>query len=140
MPEKIGGILALLVFAHFAIDWLSQTDTNAKLKSSHWPTLFWHSFTYACLMTPLMFLGSPSPMFILQSWLLLFTSHIIIDTYFPVFYWAKYIRRIPGLRVKQDLKTVFETDPLSMIVCLVADQLFHVAVLVALASVLVRYP
>jgi hypothetical protein len=89
---------------------------------------------------------------------ILWTSHFIIDTYWPVMMWAKYLRRAPqfkdvvtpferarlnaqrkGWEDKVVDKVYYDSDeeafkaffmtPLGGLLCIVMDQLFHLAFL-----------
>ena len=57
---------------------------------------------------------------------ILFFSHFIEDTYIPVYLWAKYIRRIPNIRL--DGIMAFKSEfghPLGLMLFVAVDQIIH---------------
>jgi hypothetical protein len=70
--------------------------------------------------------------------LVLFGSHFIEDTYYPVYLWAKYIRRIPEVRLGgvAAFKAQFAT-PLGLTLFLAIDQIIHLCFLWALVALAV---
>jgi len=103
MVARTGGIFGILVFWHFFADWVFQSHKEALTKASDWKVRFRHCWLYAALFMPLVaFLKCDEPTW-LRPWagpgvlvfVILFLSHFIIDTYWPVMMWAKHVRRFP---------------------------------------------
>ena len=132
-----GGLFALLTFNHFVIDWVFQTHNEAMNKSTN---AWWrarHCFIYATGFLPLLWLMGLEPWEAGVAWMVLWNSHFFEDTYFPVYLWAKYIRRIPAVQEKgiEGFKEQFKT-PLGVVLFITIDQIIHMTflwVIVALA-------
>lgn len=132
-----GGLFAILVFVHFLVDWGFQTHKEAMAKSSDWKMRARHCAIYTVGFFPVLYLMG----FSLLDWvigsLVLFVSHFVEDTYIPVFWWAKYVRRIPSVRL--DGVGAFKSEfgkPLGLLLFIGIDQIVHIAflwVLVGLA-------
>jgi len=89
----IGGIFALLALWHFIADWLFQSHYTAVNKSARPLIRAWHSFAYAVYFFPLVFFVPILTGTLLLLWL--FSSHYFIDSYYPLYWWAKYQRKMP---------------------------------------------
>jgi len=121
-----GSLFSLLVFNHFIIDWGFQTHNEAMKKSSDWKVRGRHCLIYATGFMPLLFLMDLSGPELVASFLILFTSHFVEDTYIPVYFWAKYVRRMPLIRL--DGIPAFKAEfnrPLGLILFITIDQLIH---------------
>jgi hypothetical protein len=99
---NFGGILSILIFIHFFVDWIFQSHATAMAKHNRAVIRATHCLIYTCGFIPLlafsMFYAELQPFEFAACLLILFFSHFIEDTYFPVFLWAKYIRRAPQFR------------------------------------------
>ena len=130
MVERIalaGGLFVVLAFAHFFVDWIFQSHKEAMAKSTNWKVRAVHCTVYTFgMFLPLMLMGL-GPLFLFISLGVLWLSHFFIDTYVPVFLWAKYVRKMPGLS-KETAKEIF-SQPLNLILAIVVDQLFHLTFL-----------
>ncbi len=94
-----GGLFAIMVFIHFAVDWVFQSHAEAMAKHNNWRVRARHCMIYTLGFLPLIaFLSWCRVLHHSQYWLslaILFFSHFVEDTYLPVYYWAKLIRRPP---------------------------------------------
>jgi hypothetical protein len=141
LVAKAGGLFAFLTFFHFVFDWLPQSNFMATSKSSDRVLRMVHCGLYTIMMSlPIKFgLG-------LQGWrcvvalLTLHVSHYLIDSYWPILWWAKSIRKFPVFKeVGPDKSIHFRTDrsafwtlyssPTGAILCITVDQLFHLTFL-----------
>ncbi len=145
---NLGGIFALLVLNHFVVDWVFQTHTEAMKKST---SALWrarHCLVYATGFIPLLWLLGLSWGTLGASWGILFVSHFFEDTYWPVFLWAKYIRRMPAIRdigltsngrydrqtkERAAFKELFST-PLGVVLFITIDQIIHLLFLLPVAA------
>ena len=128
---QVGGIFALLTFNHFIADWVFQTHREASQKASNGVVRSIHCFIYSLLMLPLLWVLLDTPTLPLI-WVLLFISHWFIDTYEPVWWWLKYIRRYPEAP-SSTYSEILNKDPLVLILSIVVDQLLHLGVLLYIA-------
>ena len=103
---QLGGMWAFFLFFHFLFDWVFQSHTEAMKKSKPGGKLYLlkHCLVYAGLFTGMCAVIGMSPQALLITFLVLFVSHFIEDTYIPVYWWAKYIRKptISVVRHQQD--------------------------------------
>jgi hypothetical protein len=134
----MGGVFAILAFWHFIADWCFQSHAMAVVKSSNELVRLKHCIVYALLFWPL-FLGMGLQGNIVAIiTMILFLSHYMIDSYEPVAFWARYLRRAPeALNAKQGTGHKFllkmgET-PLGTVLIVGMDQVFHVAFLLPIA-------
>jgi hypothetical protein len=121
-----GGLFVLLGFNHFVVDWVFQTHREAMRKSSNWRYRARHCLVYTVGFIPIMLLMGLVPWELAAGAAILFFSHFIEDTYIPVYLWARYIRRIPGIRLDgiQAFKSEF-THPLGLMLFVAIDQIIH---------------
>lgn len=92
---RLGGVFAVFVFWHFIADWAFQTHAVAMSKSRDAKVRALHCLQYAVYFIPIAYwLGAPVCLRI-TSYLLLFVTHFVIDSYVPVAVWAKHLRRVP---------------------------------------------
>lgn len=89
-----GGLYVPLVFWHFIADWLTQTENAAQAKSHNMLILFIHCSIYTMLFLPVLVIFGMSWGDVWIASGVLFGSHFIGDTYLPVYWWAKYLRRM----------------------------------------------
>jgi hypothetical protein len=136
----IGGVTFLLTFLHFVVDWGLQTHTEAMTKASDWKVRARHCCVYAVGLTlPLLFVlpDTGDRIFML---LLLWLSHFAIDTYIPVYIWAKYLRRAPQLQNAPSELEGFKAlakEPLGLFLVITMDQAWHILFLFPIASLIV---
>jgi hypothetical protein len=95
-----GGIFALLVFIHFTIDWMFQSHAEAMAKHNNHLIRAIHCLIYTTPFVPFMWWCGLRWYWTLIFAIVLFLSHFVEDTYLPVLFWAKYIRRPPEMRWK----------------------------------------
>lgn len=101
-PSRVahaGSLFAVLVFAHFVVDWIFQTHWEAMRKHDHAGARAVHCTIYTFGMSWALWIIGLAP----GTWPFavatgtIFLSHFIEDTYVPVYLWARYIRRVPEL-------------------------------------------
>ena len=139
-----GGLFAMLTFVHFFADWLFQSQYEASHKHNDWKVRARHCTVYTVFFVPIfLMLGVPIwPA--LGAISILWVSHFGIDTYIPVFLWAKYMRKIPVLneggpgfwntqiRHMLDGQKAFAESwkkPIYPILFIAVDQILHLAFL-----------
>ncbi len=135
---QVGGIFALLVFAHFVADWLCQSHAEAMAKSQNNLVRAIHCAVYSTLCTVVIGTMTESMSVVVWSFAILFTSHYFEDTYAPVFVWVRYVRRPPGV-VDLDTFKAFAGTNLGLILMIVVDQLVHLLFLIPV-SVMITNP
>lgn len=134
-----GGNLFLLTFWHFCSDWLPQSHQTAVNKSSDWKLRLIHSLVYSILMMLwIILLWDVSDVFIfifILTWLL--STHFMIDTYLPTYWWMRYIRRPPIVVEKgKEGFTEYAKTPLGIMLIVVVDQIWHIMSLILVALIL----
>lgn len=155
-----GGLFAVFALVHFVVDWVFQSHAEAMVKHNNPFVRAKHCLIYTAGFVPLLyFLG-----FNAWEWFfglnILFWSHFFEDTYVPVFWWAKYIRKPPEMiepwkesytRVDgtiafkvhpPDAKhgfVEFIQTPLGKILMIAIDQIIHLLFLVPLVWMAVRH-
>lgn len=146
-----GGLFAIFVFVHFVVDWVFQTHDEAMAKSTNWKVRARHCAIYTLGFFPVMYFLGFSPFSFIIGSAVLFFSHFVEDTYYPVFLWAKYVRKIPWLNMIdfdtgkpvpkevsiENFKGEF-AKPLSLLLFIAIDQIIHISflwVLVVLAMI-----
>jgi hypothetical protein len=92
-----GGLFAVMTFIHFAVDWIFQTHSEAMQKHNNPRIRAKHCLIYTAPFLPLLWWLGCGRWEIVLSAVVLFGSHFIEDTYLPVYWWAKYVRRPPEL-------------------------------------------
>ena len=132
-----GGLFALLAFNHFFVDWIFQTHREAMNKSDSWRWRARHCLVYTIGFLPAMWLMGYGTFEFTLGCATLFLSHFLLDTYIPVYLWAKHIRQMPGLKFDgvKAFKSAVKT-PLGIVMAISVDQILHLSflwVLVALA-------
>jgi hypothetical protein len=93
----LGGLFAVFAFVHFFVDWIFQSHSEAMVKHNNAKIRAKHCLIYTVGFFPLMWLLHFSTAKFLIGANILFWSHFVEDTYYPVFLWAKYIRRPPEM-------------------------------------------
>lgn len=136
-----GGIFSLLTFVHFFADWLFQSHREATNKHHDFSIRGRHCIIYTAAFIPLILLLGISGWYLPVSLLTLFLSHFIIDTYIPVFLWAKFIRKVPELSEDTSLEgdrylsskemfgKLFKESPVHAILFIAVDQILHLSFL-----------
>lgn len=121
-----GGLYAVFVFVHFVIDWVFQTHYEAMNKHNNTKIRAKHCLIYTAPFIPLMYVLGISPLWIAICAVVLFLSHFGEDTYLPVYWWAKHIRRHPLVTEKglEGFKEMFGT-PLGALLAIAIDQIVH---------------
>jgi hypothetical protein len=129
-----GGLFAIMTFIHFFVDWIFQSHAEAMAKHNNAGVRFRHCAIYMIGFVPLLafFLWCHvlAPWQYFLSLAILFFSHFVEDTYLPVYWWAKYIRKPPEM--EEDPKAgfvAFVQTPLGKILMIAIDQIIHIAFL-----------
>lgn len=94
---RVGGYFSLLVLLHFVVDWVFQSHDEAMRKSREWRVRARHCLVYTAPFVPVAMMTVWPPLAVSGAVLLLFLSHFVEDTYLPVLWWAKYVRRPPQM-------------------------------------------
>ncbi len=145
-----GGLLFLLTFVHFVVDWLFQTHKEAMEKNNSPLIRARHCLIYTAGFIPIMLLMQLNFFEFYAGLLILFFSHFIEDTYIPVYLWAKYVRKPPEMfelykyqvlsegniigYPRDDKEGFFEFSktPLGKIIMITVDQIIHIIFLIPL--------
>lgn len=151
-----GGLLAVLVFVHFFVDWIFQSHSEAMVKHNNPKIRAKHCLIYTAGFVPFMWLFN----FTLVEWLvglnILFWSHFFEDTYLPVYLWAKYVRRPPEMTEPRKQSGIdgyvqvlppdpkagfveFVQTPMGKILMIAVDQIIHIAFLFPIAWMMMRH-
>lgn len=151
-----GGLMMVLTFIHFFVDWIFQSHNEAMVKHNNPKIRAKHCLIYTLGFLPLLLICQLSIIELTVALNILFWSHFVEDTYVPVFLWAKYIRRPPemvGLRKKIELDgyvTILPPDAKSgfadwvqtamgKILMIAIDQIIHIAFLIPIALIIMRH-
>lgn len=127
---RAGGFFAVLAFVHFVVDWVFQTHAEAMAKHNNWRVRVRHCIIYTLGFVPLLVWVRLSPARYFASLAVLFLSHFAEDTYYPVFLWAKHVRRVPVVREKGIAGFVeWAETPLGKILMIAVDQIVHLTFL-----------
>ena len=150
--SEIGGIFALLTFWHFVADWLLQSHAEAMAKSSDSQVRALHCAAYTVLMIiPMCFFiliqhgqSYHSVILYLIFIAILFVSHFYEDTYKPVVWWLKNIRRIPEFNSEVTDKEAIlhflqNSNGLGYILLITVDQLVHIFFLLIISVLLIIF-
>jgi hypothetical protein len=146
----MGGLFAVFTFVHFFVDWILQTHAEAMVKHNNWKVRARHCLIYTVGFIPLMWFLHFDVLQFAIGLNVLFWSHFVEDTYLPVFFWAKYVRRPPEMTepwketyIREDGSTAFRVHPpdakrgfvefvqtpLGKILMIAVDQIIHLAFL-----------
>ena len=146
---KAGGLFAVFMFIHFAVDFVFQSHREAMAKHRDRWIRARHCAIYAAGFTPLFVLlwWDTAPWKITVSWNVLFWSHFIEDTYIPVLLWVKHVRKPPEMKLATEEGTdeygnfvisklddagrfrKFVSTPLGAILMVAVDQIVHLTFL-----------
>jgi hypothetical protein len=152
----MGGLVSVLVFIHFAVDWIFQSHSDAMIKHNNLMVRTKHCLIYTLGFVPFLMTVGFSGLEWLVALSILFVSHHIEDTYLPVFYWAKYIRKPPEMTEPRKLVEVdgyvsvlppdpkagfveFVSTPLGKILMIAIDQIVHIAFLFPIAWMILQH-
>lgn len=148
-----GGLFSLFVMTHFIVDWIFQTHSEAMVKHNNAPIRAKHCAIYTLGFIPWFFILNFSLLESVIAINVLFWSHFIEDTYYPVYLWAKYIRKPPEMNVSVYKKNyngnaeitavspvmddqkgflLFVQTPLGKILMIAVDQIIHLIFLLPL--------
>lgn len=160
-----GGLLSILVFIHFFVDWIFQSHAEAMVKHNNPKIRAKHCAIYTAGFLPFMWLFN----FNWFEWLLavniLFWSHFVEDTYVPVYLWAKYIRKPPEMTNPRKGEMILQQQddgsfkphqavlspdpkagfvefiqtPMGKILMIAIDQIIHIAFLIPIAWMMMRH-
>lgn len=134
--NQICSIFVVMTFIHFVVDWVFQSHDQAMAKATdHWARAG-HCAIYAFGFLPLLVWQDIYGWKFVECLAILFLSHFIEDTYLPVYWWAKYIRRpVVGpsqapwrLQTIDDFK-LWSRSPLGLILIIAVDQIVHLSFL-----------
>ena len=134
--SEAGGILIILTFVHFFADWVLQTDAMARRKSDESPWLLVvHSFVYAAAFVPVLSYAFKFAVpLVASASLTLMMSHGAIDTYTPIWLWARFLRRPQEMRDDPvDGFTVWSSKPYGLLLTSGVDQFMHICFLAPIA-------
>jgi hypothetical protein len=148
---EAGGIFFILTFIHFVVDWVFQSHHEAMNKHNNTLIRAKHCLVYTVGFLPIMAVFQFKAWEMIAACLILFASHFIEDTYIPVYFWAKYIRRPsemidlqPHYQMMSDGRFVcyptndkegffeFAKTPIGKILVIVVDQIIHLIFLLPL--------
>lgn len=151
-----GGLLAILVFIHFFVDWIFQSHSEAMVKHNNPKIRAKHCAIYTLGFVPIMLLFNFDWIEFLFGLNLLFWSHFVEDTYLPVYLWAKYIRKPPEMTEPRKQSGVdgyvqvlppdpkagfveFVQTPMGKILMIAVDQIIHIAFLFPIAWIMMTH-
>lgn len=130
-----GGLLSILTFIHFFVDWIFQSHAEAMVKHNNAKVRAKHCAIYTLGFVPLLlvffFVNYLTAWELGFSIAILFVSHFCEDTYLPVYYWSKFIRRPPEMEC-EDPKAgfvAFVQTGLGKILMIAIDQIIHITFL-----------
>ena len=152
----MGGVLSILVFIHFFVDWIFQSHAEAMVKHNNPKIRAKHCAIYTAGFIPLFLFCHFSWLEWLVALNILFWSHFCEDTYIPVFLWAKYIRKPPEMTepvqelgldgyikvsppdAKEGFKMFIQTA-MGKILMIAIDQIIHIAFLLPIAWMIMTH-
>jgi hypothetical protein len=135
----LGGLLSVLTFIHFAIDWIPQSHYEAMNKYNNPKIRAKHCLIYTAGFIPFFLLCHFSWVEWLVALNILFWSHFVEDTYLPVFLWAKYIRKPPEMQPDPKSGFIeFVQTPLGKILMIAIDQIIHILFLFPIAYMILQ--
>ncbi len=133
-----GGLFALLALVHFVVDWIFQTHSEAMVKHNNPRVRAKHCLIYTIGFIPLLYFFDYSWLQWLIALNILFWSHFAEDTYVPVFWWAKYIRKPSEMEEPPRGAgphagfVLFIQTTLGKILMIAVDQIIHLVFLIPL--------
>lgn len=124
-----GSVFAILVFVHFAVDWLCQTNYEATHKAVNHKIRAKHCLVYAIGFLPVLLVAQGIALWEAAAcFVWLWLSHFCEDTYLPVYWWAKYVRKPHGV-VNLSTFIAWAKTPIGLILVITVDQIIHIACL-----------
>lgn len=152
----MGGLFAVLAFIHFFVDWIFQSHSEAMVKHNNPKVRAKHCLIYTLGFVPLFLLVGFNWIEWVVALNVLFWSHFCEDTYLPVYYWAKWIRRPPEMTQPRKRTEVdgyvtilppdpkagfveFVQTPLGKILMIAIDQIIHLAFLFPIAWMIIMH-
>lgn len=134
---KAGGLFAVFCFIHFFMDWVFQSHAEAMAKHSNARIRARHCAVYTVGFIPFLWIMEFSLIRLTIAVVVLFFSHFVEDTYYPVYLWARFIRKPPEMDTNPaEGFIVFIQTTMGKILMIAVDQIIHLTflwVLVALA-------
>ena len=133
-----GGLFALFSFVHFFADWIFQSQREAQNKHKNPKIRAIHCTIYTLFFVPLILILTTVTWKVAVCLSILWISHFIIDTYIPVFLWARYMRKIPELQgdsAKEEFVALWQ-KPVYPILLIAIDQISHLTFLWAVTLVI----
>lgn len=103
---RSGGVFAVLTLVHFIADWGFQSHSTAMAKHNDVWVRAGHCLVYTLPFLLLFWLLGVPILIIPGLANLLFWSHFLEDTYLPVYWWAKYVRKPTSTRLKAGVYAV----------------------------------
>ena len=141
VTAKVGGLFALLTLLHFVADWVFQSHAEAMAKTRDSLVRAKHCLIYTAILTVAIWAAlAPSRGVLAVTAFTLWFSHLIEDTYLPVYVWGKYIRKPLELQEGQDPLLGFQafaSTALGKILLITLDQLVHLIFLLPICVMLV---
>lgn len=142
---KAGGLFVVFASVHFVVDFVFQSHAEAMAKHRDGWVRARHCAVYTMGFAPLLcLLMWDSSWKLIVSMNVLFWSHFVEDTYAPVLWWVKYVRRPPELnptplfeettergvlenreRTDEERFRRFVSTPLGAILMVSIDQIVH---------------
>ena len=110
----------LPILFHLIGDYILQNDWMAQNKTkAHWPA-FVHALTYAALFAFI----APSPL----AWLIIFSTHFLIDRYRLALYWIRFYNRVPVAEAGVFGYTKGKPDYMAFWLMVIIDNTLHLAI------------
>lgn len=156
----MGGLIAVLALIHNIVDVIFQNHAEAMVKHNNAKVRAKHCLIYTAGFVPFMWYCH----FTFWEWMIglniLFWSHFFEDTYYPVYLWAKYIRKPPEMTepwketyTRVDGSTAVKVHPpdpkrgfvewiqttLGKMLMIWVDQIVHWSFLVPIAYIAMRH-
>jgi len=129
-------IFVILVFIHFVVDWIFQTHYEAMNKGINAWVRALHCTIYAAGFLPIL-LYFNSLKWVATALYVLWVSHFFEDTYKPVIWWFRNIRRHPAFNSGDfDFKKFLAESPLHYILLIAIDQIIHISFLWIVAVII----
>jgi hypothetical protein len=137
-----GGYFAWYVMIHFASDFLTQSHYEAINKHHNAKIRAKHCLIYALSFLPFFWWFGMPFWHMAIALNILFWTHFGEDTYAPVLWWVKYVRRPPMFanlnrkltwRISSDDQQAFRAfiaEPIGTILMIAVDQIIHLACLI----------
>jgi hypothetical protein len=132
---NVGGILFLLTIVHIIVDCGFQSNSTAMVKHYNIKVRALHCLIYSLCFIPIMLLLELDSLEIILALDILYFSHLMEDSYLPVYLWARYIRKPQEMRDDPSIENFikFTSTPLGKILSILIDQTIHVLFLIPIA-------